>query len=239
MASFFYYLPDLNDKNPDYNEKNRITDFQGLHLNQNLKSKKMKTHNLLIVFFVVILFSGCVVYSFYPLYTEKDLFPNDILTGSWMDEDSMVWRFEHAEISGKKAPNNIDSTSYVLTLKAEDEKESEFSIHVIKLADHYFLDFYMEEYVDDENFDLASFHIIPVHTFAKLTIEKDSLFINWFDQDWLEGLIEENKIRIHHENNGDIILLTAKPDELQKFVTKYVNSEKAFEDGLDAILIRH
>ena len=29
-----------------------------------------------------------------------------------------------------------------------------------------------------------------------------------------------------------------KPKELQKFVLKYVNSEVAFDDGLDEVLIR-
>jgi len=197
----------------------------------------MKTRNLIFVFLIVLLFSGCVVYSFYPLYNEKDLFANDILTGNWTDDDGALWSFEHAYF-GKKAPENIDSTSYVLTVKDKDEKSSEFSIHIIKLAGQYFLDFYMEEYVENDNLDLASFHIIPVHTFAKLTVSNDSLHINWFNQDWLEELIKENKIRIHHENNGDIILLTAKPDELQKFVTKYVNSEEAFKDGLEAFLKR-
>ena len=38
-----------------------------------------------------------------------------------------------------------------------------------------------------------------------------------------------------HEKNDDFILLTAKPDELQKFVTKYVNSEEAFKDGMKVV----
>jgi hypothetical protein len=51
-------------------------------------------------------------------------------------------------------------------------------------------------------------------------------------------LIEENKIRIHHEENDDFTLLTAKPKELQKFVTKFVNSEEAFKNGLEVVLQR-
>lgn len=199
----------------------------------------MKTRKWFFIGFVVLVLSGCVVYSFYPLYTKDDLFPNDILIGNWMDDDDTEWFFEH-DYNGKKVPENIDSTSYVLKLKSKDQtqfSDSEFSVHVVKLDDTYFLDFYLEEFLDDD-LDLASFHIIPVHTFAKLTFSNDELHINWFDQNWLENLIKENRIRIHHENNGDFILLTAKPAELQKFVTKYVNSEEAFEDGMEAILTR-
>jgi len=200
----------------------------------------MKTRKWFIIGLIALFFSGCVVYSFYPLYSKNDLFPNDILTGKWIDDDGTEWLFEHAYF-GKKALENIDSTSYVLKLKTKDEtqfSDKEFSVHVIKLGGTYFLDFYLEEYLDDDELDLASFHIIPVHTFAKLTFNENELKINWFDQDWLEDLIEDNRIRIHHENNGDFILLTAKPAELQKFVTKYVNSEEAFEDGMEAVLTR-
>lgn len=197
----------------------------------------MKTRNLLISLILILFFSGCVVYSFYPLYTEKDLFPNDILTGNWIDGDSTEWKFEHP-YKGKELPENMDSTSYVLHLKDKNGKESEFKVHIIKLGGHYFLDFYLEDFLENEELDLAAFHIVPVHTFAKLKFTSDQLHINWFDQDWLGKLIKENKIRIHHENNGDYILLTALPKELQKFVTKYVNSEEAFKEGIEAELRR-
>ena len=197
----------------------------------------MKARNFSIILIIALFLSGCVVYSFYPLYTEKDLFPNDILTGNWLDDDGTEWNFEHAYY-GKKVIENIDSTSYVLTMDVKDYRKSEFRVHVVKLGGHYFLDFYLDEFLDDDNLDIASFHIIPVHTFAKLSVEENLLQINWFDQEWLEDLIKENKIRIHHEKNDDFILLTAKPSELQKFVTKYVNSEDAFEGGMEAILKR-
>jgi len=197
----------------------------------------MKTRNLFISLILVLFFSGCVVYSFYPLYTEKDLFPNELLTGNWIDNDSTSWNFEHAYI-GKKEEGKIDSTSYVLMMKDKDNKESEFSVHVVKLGGHYFLDFYLEDFLGDDELELASFHIVPVHTFAKVAVTKNQLQINWYDQNWLEKLIKENKIRIRHEYNGDYILLTASPKELQKFVTKYVDSEEAFKDGIEAILTR-
>lgn len=197
----------------------------------------MKTRNVLISFVLILFFSGCVVYSFYPLYTEKDLFANDLLTGNWVDKDSTNWSFEHAK-TGSRENLKTDSTSYVLMVKDKDGKESKFSVHIVKLGGHYFLDFYLEDFYDNQNLDLASFHIVPVHTFAKVVVNKNQLQINWFDQNWLEKLIKENKIRIRHEYNGDYILLTASAKDLQKFVSKYVDSEEAFKDGMDVLLIR-
>ncbi len=197
----------------------------------------MKSKNLLIIGILVAFLSGCVVYSYYPLYTEEDLFPNDILTGTWLQDEKTEWKFEHAYF-GKKVPENIDSTSYILTVTEENGEKSEFRIHIILLGGHYFLDFYLEDYLEKDELILADFHAVPIHTFAKVEVSEDQLYINWFDQEWLEKLIKENKIRIRHEYNGDYILLTAKPKELQKFVVKYVNSKEAFEDGMDALLKR-
>ncbi|MBN1822040.1 MAG: hypothetical protein JXR31_16490 [Prolixibacteraceae bacterium] len=198
---------------------------------------KAKVFSILLI--LTIFFSGCVVFSFYPLYTEDDLFENDLLTGTWVDDEETVWTFTHP-LKDKNNPDSEDKTSYKLIQKYKDSDKgegSEFKVVVIKLDENYFIDFYLVEYGNDDP-ALAEFHLIPVHTFAKAGFENGKININWFDQDWLEKLIKQNKIRIHHEKNDDFILLTAKPQELQKFVTKYVNSEEAFEDGLAVELTR-
>ncbi|QIA08680.1 hypothetical protein [Draconibacterium halophilum] len=209
----------------------------------------MKTRNILLIAIITLLLSGCVVYSFYPLYTESDLFENDLLLGEWFEDDNQdvvfsgsddSWNFTHPFV-GDKNDGIRNKKRYVLSLTSNENdivKESKFEVHVIKLADEYFLDFYIEDYGDDDNITLADLHLVPVHTFAKLTVFDDKLEIRWFDPEWLEDLIKENKIRVHHEDNGDFILLTAKPKELQKFVSKYVDSEEAFEDGLAVELFR-
>ena len=209
----------------------------------------MKTRNVLLIAIITLLLSGCVVYSFYPLYTESDLFENDLLLGEWFEDDDNdvvfsgsddSWNFTHPFVGDIK-DSIRDKKRYVLSLTSTENgvvKESKFAVHVIKLADEYFLDFYIEDYGDDDNITLADLHLVPVHTFAKLSVSDDKLEIRWFDPEWLEDLIKENKIRIHHEDNGDYILLTAKPKELQKFVSKYVDSEEAFEDGLEVELFR-
>jgi hypothetical protein len=106
------------------------------------------------------------------------------------------------------------------------------------VSGNYFLDFYVTDYLDGQDVTIFDFHLIPVHSFAKLEMKGNRAVIRWYDPEWLKKLITQNRIRIHHENNGDYILLTAQPAELQKFVVKYVNSEEAFKDGLDAELHR-
>jgi hypothetical protein len=200
----------------------------------------MKPRLLFLAALLFVFISGCMVFSFYPLYTEEDLFPNDLLVGEWVDSDSAIWKFDF-NYKGKRLPENRDSTAFILQIKEKgnpDFDKASFIIHLIKLEGTYFLDFYLENYLETEQLTFFDMHLLPVHSFAKLELNGDSAKMNWFSPEWLEELIKQNRIRIHHENNGNHILLTAKPHELQKFVVKYVNSEDAFEKGVDAELRR-
>jgi hypothetical protein len=191
---------------------------------------------------VALFFSGCVIWSFYPLYTEKDLFENDILTGTWTDGDSLQWKLEHPE-SGN--PKVTDKKTYELHLTDYDKKETIYKVNIIQLEGIYFLDFYISELAGANNSDSDAklsywnLHVIPVHTFAKLTVANNTLQINWFDGEWLKEQIEAKKIKIAHEKNEEILLLTARTADLQQLVVKHANNEKAFKEGLSAILKRN
>jgi len=202
----------------------------------------MKTRNLLLILSVALFFSGCVIWSFYPLYAEKDLFENEILTGTWTDGDSLQWKFEHPE---RGNPKSIDKKSYHLHLTDYVKKETNYDVNIIQLDGIYFLDFYVTD-IDganssdsDAKLNYWNLHVIPVHTFAKLTVADNTLQINWFDGDWLQKQIEGKKIKIQHEKSEEILLLTAKTADLQKLVVKYANTEAAFKDGLAITLIRN
>jgi hypothetical protein len=202
----------------------------------------MKTRNFLLILTLAFFFSGCIIWSFYPLYTEKDLFENEILTGTWTDGDSLQWKFEHPE---RGNPKSIDKKSYHLHLTDYDKKETNYDVNIIQLDGIYFLDFYVTD-IDganssdsDAKLNYWNLHVIPVHTFAKLTVANNTLQINWFDGDWLQKQIEGKKIKIQHEKSEEILLLTAKTADLQKLVVKYANTEAAFKDGLAITLIRN
>jgi hypothetical protein len=200
----------------------------------------MRLKNIFTLLLVVICLSGCVVFSFYPIYTQKDLFPNDYLLGNYFSDDSIGWCFTHQtkKVNDKDV---ADSTGY--WLKVDEEKDSSFittfKVHLIRINGILLADFILEDYPKKgKEVRLFDLHIIPVHTFAKVIIKDGKLTFKWFDGDWLKKLIRDNKLRIRHEDNGEFILLTAKSYELQKFVTKYLNSEDAFKDGLEVKLTK-
>lgn len=196
---------------------------------------------IIAVILTLILIPGCVVISFYPLYEEKDLFANDLLLGSWYGDDSTVWEFKYPNI--KKNDKNVqDSTGYIMRMTSADgyREKSTLLVHVIKLDEIYYLDFYLEDYepTDKDRGDLVLFdlHMMPVHTFARMNVLRDSIEISWFDPDWLDKHISENKVRIRHEKNESNTLLTARPGELQAFVKKYGHLDEAYD--MDMILVK-
>ena len=212
----------------------------------------MKWKNSFALLLVIFCLSGCVVFSFYPLYSEKDLFPNNYLLGNYLSDDSIGWSFTYQT---KKVSNDwfftnqtkkvkeldvTDSTGYLL--KVDEDKDSSFistfQVHLIRIDGILLADFLLDDYPKKKDFRLFDLHIIPVHTFAKVILKGDSLTFKWFDGDWLKKQIRDNKLRIRHEDNSDFILLTAKSYELQKFVRKYINSKDAFKDGLEIKLTK-
>ena len=171
------------------------------------------------------------------------MFENDILTGKWIDEDSLVWNFTHPVIKS----NNSEITNkktYNLNLTDYDFKNTGYNVNLFKLDNTIFLDFYVEKIENQTSAPSKSdvtwwsLHLLPVHTIAKLNIEGDTLKISWFDIAWLEDQLKEKKIKIRHEKNGENILLTAKTKDLQKMISKYAESEEAFKDGVKLKLVR-
>ncbi len=200
----------------------------------------MNTKTLIAGIMTSLLFTGCIVLSFHPLYQKEDLFANDLLIGTWIDEDSTAWKFDFHCFPGDSVAENRDSTSFILHLQepgASCFAEACFRIHIIRLAGHYFLDFYLENYFDN-NIDLFDMHLIPVHSFARLELSGDEAIIRWFDPEWIDDLFQKKRKQIAHENNGENTLLTASTEELQQFVAKYANEEAAFKDGLTLRLHR-
>lgn len=203
----------------------------------------MKIRKVLSFLTILPILSGCVIWSFYPFYSEKDLFENDILSGKWIDEDSLIWNFSHP-VTKNGTIEIMDKKSYELNMTDYDLKKTRYSVNLFKLDKYVFLDFFVQQIENQPGVaaksDVSwwSLHVLPVHTIAKLTVEPDTLKINWIDGDWLEKQINEKKIKIKHENNGDV-LLTAKTADLQKMILKIADSEEAFKDGVTVKLVKN
>jgi hypothetical protein len=228
----------------------------------------MKKKTIVLLFAIsATLLSGCLVQSFYPLYTEKELIRDDRIIGEWYSfldhdkrDDSLVWKITFKEeipdknnknfFTRKNKPNkfkydltvidysmlNLDEIPKSLHKDLLDLMTAHFDLHIVKLKEQLYIDIFPDTEFELLNI-MQAIHLMGNHSFAKIKIE-EQIKVNWINPDWLKELIDKNKVRIRHENNGVYTLLTAKPKELQKFLLKYEDNIEAYEDGFGQVLTR-
>jgi hypothetical protein len=202
---------------------------------------------VLALFLSSFFIQGCIP-SLHPLYTKDSLVYIEDILGIWTDAD-MTQDDKKLQITLNDVNNDMpemwsfekgDDSSYKLIHVDGDGRAARFDVHIVKLGENYFIDFYRDDpnKSDKEKYDfgfnsdklngLEAFHLLPVHTFAKLEITDSHLKISMFDGDFLKKLFKEKRIRLKHEEVDDNIVLTAQPKELQQFIMKYGNEKEAF-----------
>jgi len=181
----------------------------------------MRTGTVAIVLAIGFLAAGCVP-SLHPLYTDEDVVFEAGLVGAWVQENADgMWVF--AQKPGENA--------YTL-VQTEDEATGKFEVHLVRLGEHLFMDLYPEDPEPEIKNGFYKMHLMPVHTFWKVTIEDDVVTLTGLDPQWLPKAIEEKKVEITSTQVQDAIVLTAGTKELQEFILKQADNEDAFIDPL-------
>ena len=171
--------------------------------------------NLILFLSVSLLIAGCVR-SLHPLYTEKDLVFEKKLVGTWSEGDGNkdTWIFQQSS-----------DNAYEL-IHTQKGAPAKFDAHLVKLGEYLFLDLFPDQ--PDTKNEFYKSHLIPAHTFSKITITNDVVHLSMFDNDWLKEMISKKTVTIQHERIEETIILTAPTEELQKLVLQYADSEDAF-----------
>jgi hypothetical protein len=167
--------------------------------------------------------------SLYPLYRQKDLLIDDRLVGLYEIDEDEYWKIRRLDPNFEKLKGDWQKyhTGYTYKLSVrEDEELEEFALHLLKLGENLYLDFFPVDYVIRHDF--LDMHMVPTHIFAKVELTEQAMIIHFFDIEWLEDLIEEKRIKISHVELQDRYLLSAKTEELQKFITKFANDSTTF-----------
>lgn len=203
----------------------------------------MKTRIFFFSLFLALLLGGCVVKSLHPFYTEADVTFDPELLGDWIEDDSTRWVITPYSFStGFMKEDSIDN-SYLVELHEEGREPQHFNAHLFRLGGRMYLDFLPLR--DERHDDFLNLHLVATHSLA--LVEKDSngrLVIGWFNNEWLDRLFSENRVRISHEivrdgtgKGANEFILTASTAELQKFVVKYgTTGDKALCEDEDNFL---
>ncbi|MFC1608107.1 hypothetical protein ACFL47_09065 [Candidatus Latescibacterota bacterium] len=153
--------------------------------------------------------------SLHPLYEKENVVYHEDLIGSWRENgNSETWMFKEGK-----------DKSYRLII-FDEETSGEFEVHMVQLGAYTFLDI-LPEYRDDMNW-VWMVHLIPTHSFMRVTVANDTLKIAPLDLEWFGKVYEQGKITLEYVENDDMGLLISPTDKLQEFVVEYAEKEEAF-----------
>ncbi len=190
----------------------------------------MKRFTIIFVILACVTMSGCLVSALHPFYTNKDKVYDEQLVGNWMDEDSCTWVISANKSSEAFMSPEVLDSAFNITYY-EEETKAILQGTMFELDGKQYMDFYPDP--DEEHCvsDMTCFHHLPVHTLARIEIKDGQILLFWFGEEWLNELLDENRIRIAHEtidigSGYSRHILTAPTKELQKFIIKYANEEE-------------
>lgn len=194
----------------------------------------MKARKVIFLSALVLMMNSCIVKSLHKFYFEDDVVFDEMLIGTWLDEDDTRWEIRQHQFSkGFMKGDSLDN-SYLVELYEDSLDPVRFNVHLFFIDGNKYLDFLP---IRDDRYDgLYDMHMIGSHSIAMINKKSDGeITISWFDEEWLHQLFEENRVKIAHEKVSNPnwreeseYVLTAGTGELQKFIRKYGAPEHLF-----------
>jgi len=199
----------------------------------------MKTKNIILVL-IVLIFNSCIVKSLHPFYTKETITSDENFLGEWKDNKGATWNVTRLveEMLNEKPLDSLskeDLKDYYKfqhafkVVRIKNKQKAVFLAMPFKINKQVFLDFTPFEIESNlSGQSLLKNHYVSVHSLVKYDVfPNGNIGFKWLDEDKIESLFEQKKIKIKHEKIGFYnhkYLLTAQPEELQKFIKKYMAS---------------
>lgn len=207
---------------------------------------------IVFIALLLILAQSCIT-SLYPLYTDSTLVQKKELLSTWKDKEGMYWKFSKVD----------DSKLYELRCRSGNYYAI-YAAGMVKIGDNYFLDVQLsqeptsdeeearikklEANAKDKGLDISGSkdkvanlaYNIPGHNFYKLAFKGEKIYVYPFNDEYMEELFKQRKIRIKHEKvEESLTVLTASTNELQEFFKKYGSDPKLFKDDEPKVLSKY
>ena len=181
-----------------------------------------------------VLAAACLQRSLNPLFLPKDSVFDERLLGEWVcGEESWTFTRELDEDSGSKEFYRIDVVSR--------GRRGTLAAWLGWLDNNLFITF-----IPTVDIELPSpffdRHLVGVFTFGRVTIEPDRLRLAMLGSEWAEKAFAAgqltlgvNRTSLGPSADGLDIILTAQPDELQRFARAYASEDDVFSENIEFV----
>ncbi|HEX6791872.1 MAG TPA: hypothetical protein VF247_11230 [Candidatus Krumholzibacteria bacterium] len=161
---------------------------------------------------------GCYVQSIQPLYTDKTMKFDADLVGTWVSDEDEEYVFTMS-----------DTTRGMYTLLSDEAgATARFQAALLELGGAAFMDICPEAPETENTFYMD--HLLRVHNILRVEMDADTLWVSDFDVEWLQTMLNKNRLRLAHVPLDGAILLTGSTAELQTFVARYAKTQAAFSE---------
>ena len=192
-----------------------------------------------ILLAVTVLLSGCVLQSFHPFHTGKNLvFPKE-LVGSWKVQKFAGNAEEVEKINPWKLTGTSATYAKMLVLDKQNAAGT-FQTRFFKVGETMFLDVEPSDPSDDAKFNgLWLFTLRPTHSVCKVETKGNIITLKPISFDWLKKSIEAKKVSLPFMGNlKEIPLFTATPAEWEAFLSQHAGDAEAFTESSAYVLTR-
>lgn len=187
---------------------------------------------------LAVLLTGCVPAPFlFPLYTESDKAFDARLVGKWKqvpkpddkEQDPAQWIFER----------NDDGASYDFTLGSEDPKKGGLlsRARLVRLKDYVFINFEAPD-LEKRGVLQAPIPAISGNFIGRIRIEQDKVRMDMVEDTWVEKQVKAGTLPLSYIAAPQGILLTAKTEELRKFVVEHAEDMNIFSDSYELTRVK-
>jgi hypothetical protein len=182
---------------------------------------------------LAVLLNGCApIGSLFALYKPDDKAFENGLVGVWKQvdtnsddsEEKTRWIFHSSE----------EQNFYDVKLAAVGAKGGFLAkARLVRIGTSQFIDFAGD--TDNKAMDspdtLAPFPVMSVHMFGRVWLEGDTLEIHFLKDDWVKEQVKAGAFPLATLDVDGGPLLTAKTDELRKFMQEHADDKEALSDN--------
>jgi len=183
---------------------------------------------LLPVCALICVVAGCSTPSIGPGYTDETIVMDDAYVGTWVDQDR-TGRYRVTKASERRYAVSYERQD----IGAEPFTPVEVDVVVFEVGGTRFIDAFPGEAEIERVAERAGFLFLPVHNFARVSMEEDVIRIDALDMGWVNA--QRETLEAPHTTQEDNVILTAGPEAIQELLRRAMETPEAFSD--DALIL--